>query len=74
MSGLEILGVAASTVQLDHLVQPFLRLHDTPNTVQNRILQVKTLGDIARLIGSKPHLQIEEVKVVLDRCLKRQVC
>ena len=31
---------------------------------------MKTLGDIARLIGSKSHLQTEEVKVILERCLK----
>jgi hypothetical protein len=78
MSGLEILGVAASAVQLAQLSLAivttwsslFLQLRDIPNTVQNRILQVKTLGDIARLIGSKSHLQTEELKVVLDRCLK----
>jgi hypothetical protein len=78
MSGLGILGVAASAVQLAQLSLAivttwsslFLQLRDIPNTVQNRILQVKTLGDIARLIGSKSHLQTEEVNVVLDRCLK----
>lgn len=31
---------------------------------------MKILGDIARLIGSKSHLQTEEVKVVLGHCLK----
>jgi hypothetical protein len=79
MSGLEILGVAASAVQLAQVTlvivttwsSLFLQIRDTPNIVQNRILQVKSLIDIARLIASKYHLQTEEVKIVLGRCLEK---
>jgi hypothetical protein len=79
MSGLEILGVAASAVQLAQVTlvivttwsSLFLQIRDTPNIVQNRILQVKSLIDIARLIASKYHLQTKEVKIVLGRCLEK---
>lgn len=76
MSGLEILGVAASAVQLAQvslaivtsLTSLFNQIRDAPKVVQTRLVQVQTLVEISRLIASMPQLQTAEVEAILQSC------
>ncbi len=59
MSGIEILGIAASAVQLAQvtvavatsLSSLFVQVRDAPKAVESRLLQVQTLVEIARLVA-----------------------
>jgi hypothetical protein len=76
MSGLEILGVAASAVQIAQVslaivtsfTSLFNRIRDAPKIVQTRLVQVQTLAEISRLIASMPQLQTAEVGAILQGC------
>lgn len=76
MSGLEILGVAASAVQIAQVsltivtsfTSLFNRIRDAPKIVQTRLVQVQTLAEISRLIASMPQLQTAEVCAILQGC------
>jgi hypothetical protein len=78
MSGLEILGVAASAVQVAQvslaivtsLTSLFNQIRDTPQLIQTRLMQVQTLVEISRLIASMPQLQTAEVDAILQSCSK----
>src|SRR5450432_3485240 len=78
MSGLEILGVAASAVQVAQvslavvtsLTSLFNQICDAPKIIQTRLLQVQTLVEISRLVASMPQLQTAEVEAILQSCLK----
>lgn len=75
MSGLEILGAAASAFQLAQVglatTRFLLQVQDTPKTIQTRVLQVQSLIEVARLISCKPQLQTAEIGSILDNCLPR---
>ena len=81
MSGLEILGVAASAVQVAQvslaivtsLTSLFNQIRDAPKLVQTRLVQVQTLAEISRLIASMPQLQTAEVEAILMSCSKDAV-
>ncbi len=76
MSGLEILGVAASAVQIAQLslaivtslTSLFSQIRNAPKTVQTRLVQVQTRAEISRLIASMPQLQTAEVGAILQSC------
>jgi hypothetical protein len=78
MSGLEILGVAASAVQLAQLslaivtslTSLFNQIRDAPKVIQTRLLQVQTLFEISRLIAKTSQLQTPEIESVLQSCVK----
>lgn len=78
MSGLEILGVAASAIQvaqvslaiLTSMTSLFNQVRDTPKIAQNRLQQLRTLIDISRLIEKSPQLQTAEVDAILQTCSK----
>jgi len=78
MSGLEILGVAASAIQVAQvglaiatsLTSIFLKIRDTPKAIQSQAQQVSSLVEVAKLISSKPQLQTNQVEVILQSCLK----
>jgi hypothetical protein len=78
MSGLEILGVAASAVQVAQvslaivtsLTSLFNQIRDAPKVVQTQLLQVQTLFEISRLVARTPQLQTVEVESVLQSCAK----
>ena len=81
MSGLEILGVAASAVQVAQvslaivtsLTSLFNQIRDAPKLVQTRLVQVQTLAEISRLIASMPQLQTAGVEAILMSCSKDAV-
>lgn len=81
MSGVEILGVAASAVQVAQvslaivtsLTSLFNQIRDAPKLVQTRLVQVQTLAEISRLIASMPQLQTAEVEAILESCSKDAV-
>jgi hypothetical protein len=76
MSGLEILGVAASAKQVAQvtldivtsLTGLFNQTRDAPKLLQTRLVQVQTLVGISRLIANMPQLQTVEVNVKFRRC------
>lgn len=76
MSGLEILGVAASAIQVAQvtldivasLTMLFNQIRDAPKLLQTRLAQVQTLIEISRLIASMPQLQTAEVEAILQSC------
>jgi hypothetical protein len=76
MSGLEILGVAASAIQVAQvtldivasLTVLFNQIRDAPKLLQTRLVQVQTLIEISRLIASMPQLQTAEVEAILQSC------
>jgi hypothetical protein len=76
MSGLEILGVAASALQVAQvtldivasLTVLFNQIRDAPKLLQARLVQVQTLIEISRLIASMPQLQTAEVEAILQSC------
>ena len=78
MSGLEVLGIAASAVQVAQvslaivtcLTSLFHQVRDAPKTVQTRLFHVQTLFEISRLIASVPQLQTAEVDSVLRSCAR----
>lgn len=75
MSGLEILGAAASAFQLAQvglaITRFLLQVQDAPKTLQTRVLQVQSLIDVANLISSKPQLHTAEINTILENCLLR---
>lgn len=75
MSGLEILGAAASAFQLAQvslaITRFLLQVQDAPKTIQTRTEQVQSLVNVANLISSNPPLQTAEIKSILDNCLLR---
>jgi hypothetical protein len=78
MSGLEILGVAASAVQVAQvslaivtsLTSLFNQIRDAPKALQTRLLQIQTLFEISRLVARMEQLQTAEVESVLQSCAK----
>lgn len=78
MSGLELLGVAASAMQVAQvslaivtsLTSLFKQIHDAPKVVESRLLQVQTLFEISRLIVNTPQLQTAEVDSILKSCAR----
>jgi hypothetical protein len=81
MSGLEILGVAASALQVAQvtldivasLTVLFNQIRDAPKLLQARLVQVQTLIEISRLIASMPQLQTAEVEALLKHVLQSLV-
>ncbi|KAE9377807.1 hypothetical protein N431DRAFT_365750, partial [Stipitochalara longipes BDJ] len=77
MSGLELLGVAASVVQVAQLSLALVTsltslcnsIRDAPGIMQARLVQVQTLIDISKRIAFQPQLQTPEVETILMTCL-----
>ena len=75
MSGLGILGVAASAMQVAQvslaivtsLTSLFNQLRDAPKVVQSQLLQVQTLFEISL---NTPQLQTSEVESILQSCAR----
>jgi hypothetical protein len=78
MFGLEILGVAASAIQvaqvslaiLTSMTSLFNQVRDTPIVAQNRLQLLRSLLDISMLIARSPQLQTAEVNALLQHCAK----
>jgi len=74
MSGLEVLGAAASAIQLAQagvaITRFFLQVHGAPETVQSRAARVQSLIKLANLIASNPHLQTQEITDIIKRCVQ----
>lgn len=47
-----------------------IQMSDAPQTLQSRLIQVKTLVEIARLIACMPQLQNAEIEAILRNALK----
>ncbi|CZR70053.1 uncharacterized protein PAC_19954 [Phialocephala subalpina] len=73
MSGVEILGAVASAVQVadiciritDSLVEFYSRVHDAPEKINQRTVQIAQLKEMAHLIERCPSLQISPVTSIL---------
>lgn len=78
MSGLEILGVAASAIQVAQvglaivtsLASLINQLRDAPELAKTRLLQLRTLVDVSTLIEKSPQLQTTEIHAILQNCSK----
>jgi hypothetical protein len=76
MSGLEVLGILASAVQLADTclkitisaTNLFTRVRGTPETIRKHVAEIEQLVEIARLIEHNPTLQTPLISSVLATC------
>lgn len=72
MSGLEVIGIATSAIRVAQILMDviniFNQIRNTPKVAQDRLRQLHTLADIARLIETTSALQTAEIDVTLRDC------
>ena len=77
MSGLEVLGAAASAIQLADAAWKISKLFsslsshvkDTPSSILKRKAQIEHLAEVARLIKNSPVLQTDLIASLLRACV-----
>ena len=77
MSGLEVLGAAASAIQLADAAWKVSKLfsslsshvEDAPSSILKRKAQIEYLAEIARLIDDSPMLQTDLIASLLRACV-----
>lgn len=79
MSGLEVLGAVAGAIQLVDASLGIIKLltticstlHDAPESINRRAIQLELLVEIARLIQKNPSLQTPLISSLLMNCIDK---